>query len=513
MSSFRRALRTAPVLAGLTLVSMTAPSHADMPVIDPTSIAQQALSLAKQAAMVNNQITQITQLASTLNSLSHGNVAALGSVASELSGLGIMQNMGSDATGLMADLPAIGALGRELQQTGAMSQQLMSQASQMGTVSGSDWTAQRILTMANQLSTIQSVAQTSLRNTETQLNAIMKMRGSLDGMTNTQVGAAQVAARFAGEGLTLQAGTNRLLAYMIMSNATVHSTQDADIQTWRCWSQHLAAQADTVSQSTANLGITAVATVTGSACQAPASAATDAMTASLTTSPTGSFDPNQFTKVADNSGGNPSVDSTSDVSGLGSSLPASSNSNDSTILAKMTSNPWGNQAATNASAIGVNPTALAATCVLESNCNNNVGGTGSISGAFQMTNAAYNESVAGINKGGSDVAGSLTSKSDPVSMAAASAQYMLNGATSLQSAGISNPTVLDTRAYYQFGPGNAATVANATDNQLLGPMLVGLPANALPANNITSTTTVGQWRASIVNKIGNTAYSPVLTNA
>ncbi len=65
----------------------------------------------------------------------------------------------------------------------------------------------------------------------------------------------------------------------------------------------------------------------------------------------------------------------------------------SATLDTMLSQSWGAAAGANAESLGVNPTALAATCVLESNCQN-VGGTGTINGAFQMSNATYNAAMA-----------------------------------------------------------------------------------------------------------------------
>src|SRR6185437_6280918 len=57
-------------------------------------------------------------------------------------------------------------------------------------------------------------------------------------------------------------------------------------------------------------------------------------------------------------------------------------------LGTMMATSWGSDAANNATSLGVNPEALAATCVIESGCQN-VGGTGSVSGPFQMTDATY----------------------------------------------------------------------------------------------------------------------------
>ena len=54
----------------------------------------------------------------------------------------------------------------------------------------------------------------------------------------------------------------------------------------------------------------------------------------------------------------------------------------------MMSQSWGSAAANAAGAMGVSATALAATCVMESNCQNvGASGSGSASGAFQMINS------------------------------------------------------------------------------------------------------------------------------
>jgi len=185
----------------------------------------------------------------------------------------------------------------------------------------------------------------------------------------------------------------------------------------------------------------------------------------------------------------------------------------STALGTMMAQSWGQTAANNATALGVSPSALAATCVLESNCSANVGGTGTISGAFQMSNGTYAETVAAVKASNPDLASQIGSKNDPASQSIAAAQYLKQGALSLQNADVPNPTTLDVRGYYQFGPGNAASIARASDNQLMAATLTGLPSSALAGNNITSTTTVGQWRQSVSSKIGDAALQPVLTGA
>ncbi|MGI4811548.1 MAG: hypothetical protein ACRYF2_26020, partial [Janthinobacterium lividum] len=120
----------------------------------------------------------------------------------------------------------------------------------------------------------------------------------------------------------------------------------------------------------------------------------------------------------------------------------------STALDTMMAQPWGQTAADRATTLGVNPSALAATCVLESNCSANVGGTGTISGAFQMSNGTYAETVAAVKASNPDLASQIGSKNDPASQSIAASQYLLQGAQSLQARGITDPSVLDVRGYY-----------------------------------------------------------------
>jgi hypothetical protein len=62
----------------------------------------------------------------------------------------------------------------------------------------------------------------------------------------------------------------------------------------------------------------------------------------------------------------------------------------------MMAQSWGAAAANAAGAMGVNATALAATCVMESNCQNvGASGGGSASGAFQMISSTYTADVNG----------------------------------------------------------------------------------------------------------------------
>jgi hypothetical protein len=183
----------------------------------------------------------------------------------------------------------------------------------------------------------------------------------------------------------------------------------------------------------------------------------------------------------------------------------------------MMAQSWGSDAASAAGAMGISATALAATCAMESNCQN-VGSSGgsSATGAFQMIASTYNTDIKGAEAYDPGIAGTIVSGSagemDPATEAYAAAYELRQDALNLQNGefAISNPTVLDVRAVYQFGAGAGPGVAAAPDDANIA-QLTGLSAASLAANGLNSSSTVGQWRQTIVNKLGSaTANQSVL---
>jgi len=76
--------------------------------------------------------------------------------------------------------------------------------------------------------------------------------------------------------------------------------------------------------------------------------------------------------------------------------PGNNTPTGSDALNTMQEQSWGYAATANAETLGVNPSALAATCVIESNCQNLAAHSGStVNGAFQMKDSTY---TADINK-------------------------------------------------------------------------------------------------------------------
>jgi len=187
----------------------------------------------------------------------------------------------------------------------------------------------------------------------------------------------------------------------------------------------------------------------------------------------------------------------------------SGDGSDSTAMAMMMSRSWGAAADANAQSLGVNGVALAATCAIESNCQS-LGGAGTVSGAFQMKDATYTAAMAAALQRDPSLAAKivpgLAGKMDPATQSIAAAEYERQGAEYLQAHQVANPTVLDVRGFYNFGPGNAAAIARAQNDELMSSQITGLTADQFKANGIdAATTTVGQWRASISSKIGQSA--------
>ena len=181
----------------------------------------------------------------------------------------------------------------------------------------------------------------------------------------------------------------------------------------------------------------------------------------------------------------------------------------------MMAQDWGSQAEAAASAMGVSATALAATCAMESNCQNVGAASGSsAAGAFQMINSTYTADISGAVAYDPGIAGSIVSglagQMDPATEAYAASYELRSDALLLQSNGVDNPTVLAVRAVYQFGAGSGPAVATANDSENIAE-LTGLSAASLAANGLTSSSTVGDWRATVVAKLGSaTANQTVL---
>ncbi len=191
------------------------------------------------------------------------------------------------------------------------------------------------------------------------------------------------------------------------------------------------------------------------------------------------------------------------------------NAGSSDALTTMLGTSWGATAAANAQALGLNASALAATCVVESGCGANVGDGSGAQGVFQMYPAAFQEGLQTALAANPSLASQIVQGSagmnDPTTEAIAASGYLMQANTALQNAGVSNPTVVDARGYYNFGPSYGAQLAQANPDEPIANVLSGMSASSLANNGIASGETVGQWRASVSAKIGNAANQTIVS--
>jgi hypothetical protein len=219
--------------------------------------------------------------------------------------------------------------------------------------------------------------------------------------------------------------------------------------------------------------------------------------------PFGGTDPGMGDGSDSNTAGGGGIGDTGTAGNVGSS----------DALSTMMQQSWGTQAINESQSLGVNPTAIAATCAVESGCQNITNASGSsATGPFQMMPSTFNAMYAAALQEDPSLASTTTgSINDPASQAAASAEYLKQGARSIQNMGVSNPTVLDVRGFYNFGPSGAA-LATAGDNETMSQVMPNVSQSVLSVNGITAGETVGQWKASVAAKIGNAANQTVLNS-
>lgn len=196
----------------------------------------------------------------------------------------------------------------------------------------------------------------------------------------------------------------------------------------------------------------------------------------------------------------------SSSTGSGSS---SGSSGSSDALTTMLGTTWGGTASANAASMGLNASALAMTCVIESSCNSSTS-NGSYTGAFQLGSAAFHDGLATALVANPALVSQIVQGSaginDPTTAAIAAGGYLLQGASALENAGLANPTALDVRAYYNFTPQLGVQIAKAGPDQLMSTFL---PPSYMTGNNISSTMTVGQWRDNVAAKGGSAASQSV----
>jgi hypothetical protein len=100
---------------------------------------------------------------------------------------------------------------------------------------------------------------------------------------------------------------------------------------------------------------------------------------------------------------------------------------------------------------------------------------------------------------------------DPVTEAIAASGYLIQANQALQNAGVTYPTVLEARGYYNFGPTNGLQLAQADPTETMAQAMPNVTQATLSRNGITPGETVAQWQASVSSKIGNASTQTILS--
>lgn len=421
-------------------------------VFDPSVFAQTVMTvqqLSNQLAVMQQQYNQLVQ---TYQAVAHLPDATLQSLAAQLNTQQFRTPITTDPAAIVSSIAGLGGVGNSAQQ--------FLQQNGIYSAPGRDFLAAQLALRGNSVAAVQGMVNELYASATQHARALQTLEGRLNGAPDGKA-VQDIGARIQMEQAHLQAQQIQAQTLVAFQGAQQRNEDTQRDQLRRCQYDEVLAAGRSQTP------------LTSSSCERGAAAP-----ASL---------------VASNSG-------TGGTSGV---IPASTSGTDA-----MSAQPWGQQASQYATQMGVNPTVLAGVCQIESNCQN-VAGSGTISGPFQMSNGTYNQSIQQAVAQNPGLAGAISGKADPATESIAAAQYLRNGATSLQASGIANPTGLDVRAYYNFGPSAGVNVANAPDSSTMAALLPS--GTNLAANGITPGMTVGQWRQMVTTRMGATAANaPVL---
>ena len=491
-------------LAGVALIAFCAPARAQMPVIDQQSIWYQTQQLAKQIQTYSVQLQQLQTAVSMAQSFIQN--PNLGSLMGLLNAVGIQNPLPINPWAIQGVI------------SGASSGNYLGVLGSLGSLTNGTYNANHVYTPtpdtsnmtnltalvnnANGIAGVQGTAMTIYQQIASQYPVVQSLQQqALSASTPAQRESimAQLQAQIAQSQMLL----TQLQAAALLAYAQQGSQAQRD-------SEKLDCDIDATLHSAAANGVNGLPVSGSGSCASGATGGSDLLSASSIAGTSGGSGPLLGADGGTTTSGSTTDGSSSAGTSAGSASGAGSGS---TALNTMLAQPWGSAAANNAQSMGVNPSALAATCVLESGCQN-IGGSGSAQGAFQMMPATYTASLNAALTNNPSLASSAISgaagMTDPATQSIAASQYLLQGAQALQTNGISNPTVLDVRGYYNFGPQGGVALATAQDSAPMAQVLNMYTPSQLAANGITPGETVGQWKAAVSAKIGDASGQPVL---
>lgn len=454
---------------------LTGTAHAQIPVTDGLGLSQRATQQlqtlgewAKQARAMEQEFAvlkqQYQQLQQTYAAIAHLPDAALQELGQMMNVPQFRQAL-PDVNGMINSLSGggVGGLGN----MSGLAQQYLGR-NQLYNIPGMDAGAQQVRGIANSVAGVQGLLDTLYQSAGGRISALQTLEGQLAAAPDAKA-TADIQARLGMERAVLQAQQLQATTLQTWQQSQIRTDENQRDEVRRC--QIDAVLAD--SRAKRPIGST------GEDC---GQRATQQQALAMMTGVTPD--------------GTPIVAASVGAGGAGGGA----------ALEKMMAQSWGNEAAVNATRLGVSPAALAATAQVESNFTNPAardGGT--IAGSFQMKASTFQAAArqAGIS---SDLSGQM----NPAIQSAAAAQELKNGALQLQRGGMNNPDLLSTRMLYQWGSGAGPALARADDSATMSSALPGYSAAVLASNGIRPGQTVGEYRADLARKLGPAARQPVL---
>lgn len=473
------------LLAATAFAAFAAPVRAQVIMSDPAhtaatlqgwilQFANMVKSLANEAKQIANQEAQLVydgrkliQLVRTADAVIHGNYYAAADLIPELQALGLIDPWDTDAAALQelftGTKDLLGAGGAIAGQAG-----LLRDSFQFYRPGGSHYGALALNGFANSSAVHMAAANRMMAAAQERSRKISALKGRV-GTAADVTDAANAGARMGLETATNTAQTTMALTAMHNQQVQRDVREVQARAAWVASVEQLRADAETA-YAEAKAGRVNWQTGTGIRRVAYTATSSGVDTAEAT-----SFAGGAGTPAA---GGAPRLD-------------------------LMLSREWGDAASHDADAAGITRESLSSYCHIESNCTDLGARAGStIEGPWQVKNST---GVAAAQRAGL----SGYDNSDPVQQAAAAAEEMRSIGAKLQNAGI-EPTALNVRAGYQFGPAYAVSLNTAAPDTPMAAVLTSYSPDVLRANGVSSMT-VGQWRASVANKLGAGANTSIFT--
>jgi hypothetical protein len=244
------------LLAGTALAALcaAAPARAQWIVSDPVtelntlnSLWENIRQTAQGAEEVENQVTQIGQLTSTVNAIAHGNVFAITSLAPELGNLGLLDPLGLKASDINQAIVGVQQANGAI---GGLTRQFLG-VTQVFKPTGSDYRStflpQQALGLASQMAMAQQMADAS----QQRMQALPKIMQAAAAAPDIKA-SMDANARLTGELAQQSAQTNQTLSNMWTAQATARMQDAQQDQLWRCSAEQMYLDEQAAAQDAAN---------------------------------------------------------------------------------------------------------------------------------------------------------------------------------------------------------------------------------------------------------------------